>query len=212
MTTDAKKAVAEGSRGREASKTDMAKTLADHARELEALQIYTKTLADQLKASDVKTLADQAKTWKALMENAKTLREQVKALVATKVDTKTLADQETTWKALRDYTETLNESARELDATKADSKKTLSDYVRVLENVRTLGAMGRNARAFGEGFTSVLSPSFYLWLENDDYEKSYSPKHSSLREIWEQVGQHLDDAASIVVTSKHGRRSERREG
>ena len=59
MTTGTKNTVAEGSTGQEASKTDMAKTLANNLRELEALQTYTKALADQLKTADAKTLADQ---------------------------------------------------------------------------------------------------------------------------------------------------------
>ena len=207
MTTGTKNTVAEGSTGQEASKTDMAKTLANNLRELEALQTYTKALADQLKTADAKTLADQERAWKALMENGKTLREQLNALAAAKLDTKMPTDEVTAWKALHDYTKTPGEPAKALEAPKPGTGKTISDYARAWARVRRLGAVGRNAKAFGEGFTSALSPSFYLWLESGDYERSYSIKHSSLREIWEQVGQHINEA-SFVVTLKHGRRQE----
>lgn len=208
MTTDTKKTVVEDSGGRQASKSDVEKTLADYAKELEAMQAYTKALADQLKASDASTFANQDKAWEDLMEKVNSISEQVKALAA-KADVKMQAGQ--AWEALDQHTKTINEQARGLGAAQSENENAASLYARALGGYRALLSVDRKARAFGDGFCGALSPSFYLRLDNDDYERQHSIKHSSLREIWEQVGQHIDDAASVAVASKHGRRAKGRE-
>lgn len=93
---------------------------------------------------------------------------------------------------------------------KSETKKTPANQPRAREviarYIRGREVFGRNARAFCDGLAAGLSPSFYLWLDDDDEEIVNSIRPSSLYEIWDKVGQHIDDATTVVVASKHGRR------
>jgi hypothetical protein len=53
-----------------------------------------------------------------------------------------------------------------------------------------------------EGFATVLSPSFFLWADIED--NLPVRKYSSLLDIWDAVGEHIDDATDVVISSKDG--------
>jgi hypothetical protein len=121
------------------------------------------------------------------MENARALE----ALL------KTIADNVKELDALKTNTKSIVEHGEALETNYPVEKNRL-----ILNYITTSKRVKENVRAFGEGFTDALSPSFFLWVDDDDYRNPKAMKGSSLGEIWEQVGEHIDAATSTVVAWK----------